>query len=153
MNFKYLGIILIVIGMASLVVFWQFTTRLNEELHKQCPLPLESCPFKTSMPVESYFGFSLSGVIILIGMLLFLQKPVAVEERKKDWNKILNGLESDEKNVYAAIKDAGGLIFQNELVEKTGYSKVKVSRILDKLEVKGFVERRRRGMSNIVVLK
>jgi uncharacterized membrane protein len=32
-------------------------------------------------------------------------------------------------------------------------TKVKVSRILDSLETKNLLERRRRGMSNVVVLK
>ncbi|RLE76927.1 MAG: transcriptional regulator, partial [Thermoprotei archaeon] len=35
----------------------------------------------------------------------------------------------------------------------TGFSKAKVSRILDKLEAMGLVERKRRGMSNIVLLR
>lgn len=154
MNLKHIGIAIIAIGLLSSAVFWQFTVRLNEELHKECPLPLESCPFRTSLPLESYFGFSVSGATVLLGAYLFMRKAVERKvETKKDWDKILKGLEGDEKYVFAKIKDSGGLIFQNELIEKLGYSKVKVSRILDKLEVKGFVERRRRGMSNIVVLQ
>jgi len=46
-----------------------------------------------------------------------------------------------------------GAILQGELVTKSGMDKVKVSRILDKLEMQGLVERRRHGMSNLVVLK
>jgi uncharacterized membrane protein len=44
-------------------------------------------------------------------------------------------------------------MFQSELVEKTGYSKSKVSLILDRLEAKRILERKRRGMTNAVVLK
>jgi uncharacterized membrane protein len=44
-------------------------------------------------------------------------------------------------------------LFQAELIEKTDFNKVKVSRILDKLEGKGLIERRRRGMTNLVLLK
>jgi uncharacterized membrane protein len=65
----------------------------------------------------------------------------------------LKSLQDDERKVYDLIVNAEGFMFQNDLIEKTGYSKVKVSRILDKLEMKGIVERRRRGMANIVVLK
>ncbi len=46
-----------------------------------------------------------------------------------------------------------GIITQSELVEKTGLSKASVSRALDLLESKGLVERRRRGMGNVVLLK
>jgi uncharacterized membrane protein len=65
----------------------------------------------------------------------------------------INSLQTDERKVYDLIVNADGFMFQNDLIEKTGYSKVKISRILDKLELKGVVERRRRGMANIVVLK
>ena len=44
-------------------------------------------------------------------------------------------------------------MFQADLVDKCGFGKVKVTRILDGLENKGLVERKRRGMSNIVILK
>ncbi|MEK6845043.1 MAG: MarR family transcriptional regulator [Nanoarchaeota archaeon] len=44
-------------------------------------------------------------------------------------------------------------IFQAELIEKTKFGKAKITRILDRLEGKGFVERKRRGMTNIVVLR
>ena len=43
-------------------------------------------------------------------------------------------------------------IFQAEIIEKTKLGKAKITRIIDRLEGKGFVERKRRGMTNIVVL-
>jgi uncharacterized membrane protein len=42
---------------------------------------------------------------------------------------------------------------QSDIVNNTSLTKVKVTRLLDKLEGKGLVERRRRGMGNLVVLK
>jgi len=39
------------------------------------------------------------------------------------------------------------------LIEKTGFGKAKMTRIIDRLEGRCFVERKRRGMTNIVVLK
>jgi len=38
-------------------------------------------------------------------------------------------------------------------MEKLGIGKVGITRLLDKLEAKQIIERKRRGMSNIVVLK
>ena len=52
-----------------------------------------------------------------------------------------------------AVEDAQGTIFQPDLADKTGFSKVKVTRILDRLEGKQLIERKRRGMTNVVVLK
>lgn len=36
---------------------------------------------------------------------------------------------------------------------KTGLTKVKVTRILDRLEGREIIERKRRGMTNVVILK
>ncbi|PIN91750.1 hypothetical protein COU61_01900 [Candidatus Pacearchaeota archaeon CG10_big_fil_rev_8_21_14_0_10_35_13] len=61
------------------------------------------------------------------------------------------------KNLIEMICDEAiegdGTLFQSDLVDKSGFDKVKVTRILDKLEGKGFIERKRRGMSNVVILK
>ena len=51
-----------------------------------------------------------------------------------------------------AREKSNGTIFQSDLVEKSDFSKVKVSRILDKLEGRQLIERKRRGMTNVVVL-
>ncbi len=51
------------------------------------------------------------------------------------------------------LADEGGTIFQSQLVEMSGFSKSKVSLVLDRLEARGVLERRRHGMSNAVVLK
>jgi len=45
------------------------------------------------------------------------------------------------------------VLFQSEIVERSGLPKSTVSLTLDKLEAKGIVERRRSGMSNVVILK
>ena len=85
-----------------------------------------------------------------------VEKPVGelvLEERKKGWKEIAKTLKKDERKIYQAIIEAGGIIEQSELPEKTGISKASVSRALDLLESKGLVERRRRGMGNVVLLK
>lgn len=76
-----------------------------------------------------------------------------LEERKMRWKDTAKTLKDDERSVYGAILDSGGAIFQSELVEKLGLSKSSVSRSLDLLESKGLVERKRRGMANLVLLK
>ena len=62
-------------------------------------------------------------------------------------------LQEDDKALYDLIVKNDGTAFQNDIVKNLGYSKVKVSRILDRLEMKGLIERRRRGMANLVVLR
>jgi len=97
-------------------------------------------------------GFSISSLITSARTKISVGESV-LEERKKKWKEIAKILKEDERKIYQAIIESGGIITQSELVEKTGLSKASVSRALDLLESKGLVERRRRGMGNIVLLK
>lgn len=78
---------------------------------------------------------------------------ILLEERKNEWKKIAISLKDNTQKVYETILESDGIILQSELIEKTGFSKTKVTRCLDDLELKVLIERKRRGMSNIVLLK
>jgi uncharacterized membrane protein len=97
----------------------------------------------------------ISGAYLLL-LPVSVEKPAEVSvlgERKERWEKISKTVKDDERKIYEAILDSDGLINQSEIAEKTGLSKSNVSRSLDLLESKGLVERKRRGMGNIVLLK
>ena len=80
--------------------------------------------------------------------------PTVASELKKRWDELLEKLSNpDEKRIVGLIIDEGGTIFQSQLVNRSGYSKSKVSLILDRLEAKKILERKRRGMSNAIVMK
>jgi DNA-binding transcriptional ArsR family regulator len=79
--------------------------------------------------------------------------PSPLEERKRKWEAVLPTLKEDQQLIYQSILDADGLIPQSDIVEKTGLSKSNVSRSLDILESMGLIEKRRRGMGNIILLK
>jgi len=88
--------------------------------------------------------------------LIGKNEPVRTEASslKSRWNGLLEKLSNpDEKRIVSLIIDEGGTIFQSQLVDRSGYSKSKVSLILDRLEAKKILERKRRGMSNAIVLK
>ena len=59
---------------------------------------------------------------------------------------------AEEKTVLSLVAQ-NNAIFQADLIEKTGFGKAKMTRIIDRLEGKGIVERKRRGMTNVVVMK
>ena len=104
--------------------------------------------------VIASIALGVSGTYLLFFDLA--EKPageLVLEERKKRWKEIAKTLKEDEQKIYEAIIEAGGIIEQSELPEKTGISKASVSRALDLLESKGLIERRRRGMGNVVLLK
>jgi hypothetical protein len=71
-----------------------------------------------------------------------------------NWDQLIEGFAvEDERTLVQIVADEGGTIFQSQLVEMSGFSKSKVSLVLDRLEARGILKRRRHGMSNVVVLK
>lgn len=61
-------------------------------------------------------------------------------------------LDEDERRLYELVVGRGGDVPQGDLVPLSGYSKAKVSRVIDRLEAKGLLVRIRRGMGNRVVV-
>ncbi|WP_248518224.1 helix-turn-helix transcriptional regulator [Salinarchaeum laminariae] len=68
------------------------------------------------------------------------------------WESTLDGLQGNQAAVYGAVVEAEGKLPQRDVVEETDLSKATVSRTLDALERKQLLERKRRGMGNVVVL-
>lgn len=79
------------------------------------------------------------------------QSPLARPSTSID-EAALRLLDEDERRIYELVRARGGDVPQGDLVALSGYSKAKVSRVLDRLEAKALVVRLRRGMSNRVVL-
>ncbi|MBI4018271.1 MAG: MarR family transcriptional regulator [Candidatus Aenigmarchaeota archaeon] len=155
---KNIGAIIIIVSLFIFVLsyFYMDTVKkLDAQLHKDCDLPDEICPFKKNIPPEAAVGFIAGALTGFFGLFLFVSSPKEegeVTERLKRTKAILSKLDTDEKKIYDMVAESGG-IFQSEVVEKSGMSKVKITRLLDRLESKGVVERKRRGMTNIVVVK
>jgi len=113
-------------------------------------------------------NYSLYDVAILIGSaflagisgtyLLFFDGGTSTgvqvyNNKRSEYERILPTLKDDEQKVFQAVLDSEGIIAQSDLSDLTGVSKSNVSRALDLLESRGYVERRRRGMGNIIILK
>jgi len=93
---------------------------------------------------------------IITKIKMFKPPATQVEPEKisvDNYRKVLSDLNADERAILEKVIEAQGTLFQSELVDKTGFTKVKVTRILDSLEGRGLIERRRRGMTNVVILK
>jgi hypothetical protein len=93
---------------------------------------------------------------VLGASLIYLLQADGVMRQSEpaDWDQLIEGLAGeDERKIVQIVADEGGTIFQSQLVERSGFSKSKVSIVLDRLEARGLLERRRHGMSNAVVLK
>jgi uncharacterized membrane protein len=109
----------------------------------------------SDMILVSISAFVMGSSLVYL-WLIDRNEPVRAEASslKSRWNGLLERLTNpDEKRIVSLIIDEGGTIFQSQLVDRSGYSKSKVSLILDRLEAKKILERKRHGMSNAIVLK
>ena len=109
---------------------------------------------------QTYLALGIVGILILVSLVLMFSKPqerVIIKTKtieKRPEKKIIDtsNLKPEEKQVLKLIQE-NKTIFQADLIEKTQLGKAKITRIIDRLEGSGIVERKRRGMTNIVVLK
>ncbi len=103
------------------------------------------------------FLITMSSVILGASLIyLLLYDPIQETSMKKSDAELkysMKTLKDDERVIYELILEGKGIVFQSEIVAKTGFPKAKVSRCLDALENRDLVERHRKGMGNIVLLK
>ena len=106
----------------------------------------------------TYFALGIVGVLVIFSLFLTFSKPnekiivKKIKEKKIEKKIDLSSFRPEEKQVYNIVKENGAM-FQADLIEKTEFSKARMTRIVDKLEGSGLVERKRRGLTNVVVLK
>jgi len=160
-NTRYVGIFLIILSIAIFAIMYNFSKTMLDlidsgQVTGSC-MTYETCPHIAILN-QAYVGYGLSAIIFAIGVFLAIfggkpAKEANESEKKKKWEETLKTLTGDEKTVYEKIAASGGVIFQSDIVEQSGFAKAKVSRILDRLEANGMIERKRRGMANAIVLK
>ncbi len=80
-------------------------------------------------------------------------EPLEEDGRPGLWEARAAGLFSDERALYDLVRAAKGQRHQADLVTETGFSKARVTRVLDRLERKGLLRRQRDGMGNLVILE
>lgn len=159
----------IVVGIAALIGFiiYSFNRAMTKIVNTSCEHG-PTCPMWGSIEFQTNLSIGIMVLIVIVGLyLIFFGKEEKVitkiktikqqiepkKIRKENYQKIIGELNKDEKLIFEKILEAEGTIFQSDLVEKSQLAKVKVTRLLDKLEGKNLIERKRRGMTNIVILK
>ncbi len=155
MKNKHVGVLVIGISLIIAFVVFLFNYALTEIVSTSCEHGT-SCPMYGTISEQTYLSLGIAAFIFFIGVFLFFSKPEEKIVFKKTNGKIkvkLSGLERDEKLVVELLAKENRAMFQRTLMEKLEIGKVKTTRLLDKLESKGLIERKRRGMNNIVVLK
>lgn len=158
MENRNVGYLIIGISILIIMIIFLFNSAVKDVGVATCSMDKLSCPMYKSANKQTYLSLGIVGLLILVGLVLIFSKPeeriifrkVEAKKQKKEINT--SDLKPEEKKVLELIQK-NKAIFQAELIEKTGFGKAKITRILDRLEGKGFVERKRRGMTNVVVMK
>ena len=159
MENKHVGFLILGIAAVVVVIIFLFNNAMKQVLVGTCGAEhAQTCEMNKTIQDQTYLSFAIAGILVIIALVLIFAKPKekivvkTIKEKpiKKQFN--LSGLRKEDKQVFQIVQDAK-TIFQADLIEKLGFGKAKVSRILDRLEGKGFVERKRRGMTNVVVVK
>ncbi len=160
MENKHVGYL--ILGISALIIFiiFLFNNAMRNIILEGCPMAHDTgiCPSLNTVTQQTYLSLAIVGILMLIGLILVLSKPKekivykTIKENKPKKEINLSQFKPEEKQVLKIMQEES-TIFQADLIEKTGFGKAKVSRILDRLEDRGIIERKRRGMTNVVVLK
>jgi uncharacterized membrane protein len=116
-----------------------------------------TCVMHDTISVQTNLSLAIAALVLAIGLFLVFSKEserIVVKKVVEKKKKIsLVGLDVSEKEAVKILRREGGAFFQSSLMEELGVGKVKMTRMMDKLEAKQIIERKRRGMNNIIVLK
>jgi DNA-binding transcriptional ArsR family regulator len=135
----------------NILVYWEL-----ENVSRTQPLGFR-VKYQSIQPSPEIFNRFYFLILLLI-IILFFVAMYALKKRKVIVRKIIRVkpekivmevLDEYEKKIYEIVKKAGK-IRQNEIVEKTGFSKARVSRVLKSLAERKLVKVERRGRTNIV---
>ena len=161
MENKNVGWLLLGVSVLIVLLVFLFNNTLMESVRNSCFIQhgdVQSCEMYDSVNYQTYLALVIVGVLIITSLFLIFSKPNEkiiirkVKEKKIQREVDLSSFRPEEKQIYNLVK-GNGAIFQADLIEKTGFSKARMTRIIDKLEGSGLVERKRRGMTNVVVLR
>lgn len=156
MKNKQVGMLIIGIAIVIGIVIFLFNSTITKLVNTSCSHG-PSCSMYGDIRTQTYVSMAIIAVILIIGIVLMLSKEnvlirtIKSREGKKKINT--EGLNESERQVIKILQRENGAIFQASLMEKLGIGKVGITRLIDKLEAKQLVERKRRGMNNIIVLK
>jgi uncharacterized membrane protein len=155
MKNKNVGYLIVGISILIVAIVLIFNYGLENIIDETCNHG-PTCTMYDTLTVQTALSLVIAGLVLVIGLFLIFSKEeviikrVKVVEKKKKLD--LSKLSADEKRLVKILQREKGATFQTALAEELEIGKVKMTRLLDSLEAKQTVERKRRGMNNIVVL-
>ena len=161
MENKNVGWLMLGVSILIVLLIFLFNDTLMQSVKNSCFIQhgdVQSCEMFDSVNYQTYLALGIVGILIIVSLFLIFSKTNEkvvirkIKEKKIERKVDLSSFRPEEKLVYNFVKE-NGAVFQGDLIEKTEFSKARMTRIIDKLEGHGIVERKRRGMTNVVVLR
>lgn len=163
MENRKVGYLIVVIALLIVFIIYSYNVALLDIISSSCSHGSE-CPMYGSLGLQTNISIAILIFVAAIGFYLIIfgkEKIMVVKEsdiEKKEmslesYSDVLNRMDMNERRVFEKLIEENGNMLQSRLIHHTGFSKVKMTRILDKLEQKDLIERKRRGMTNIVGIK
>jgi uncharacterized membrane protein len=157
MRNKNVGFLIVGISVFIFLIVLIFNSALQTIVGTTCSHG-PTCSMFDTITIQTWISLAIAIFVLFIGLFLIFSKEEKeivikrVKERTKKKKINLAGLDPIERKAVSLLK-AEDAMFQSSLMEELDVGKVKMTRLLDKLEAKQIIERKRRGMNNIVVLK
>ncbi len=161
MENKNVGWLMLGISILIVLLVFLFNNTLMQSVKNSCFIQhgdVKSCDMYDSVNYQTYLALGIVGILVIFSLFLIFSKPnekviiKKIKEKKEKKFVDTSPFRPEDKQVYKILQEVGA-IFQADLIEKTGYSKSRVTRIVDRLEGFGVAERKRRGMTNVIILK
>jgi DNA-binding MarR family transcriptional regulator len=161
MKNKYVGYLIVGVTAIFSFVVISFNYALNNIVNTSCTHGI-ACPMHATVLTQEIISYSLMALLFIVGLfMIFFMKDeqttiikhenVKNELTPEEKKEKLNNLDEEERKIMDIILRENGSKYQSDLIKETNLTKVKVTRILDKLEGRNLIERKRRGMTNIVI--
>ena len=103
--------------------------------------------------IVSAFLIGLSAAFIYYNSNNTIKEFLSLNKDKSKTILINSLLKANERLVFQQILNSNDGALQNELVSRTGMSKVKITRIIHRLERKGLIVKERHGLTNKIKVK
>ncbi len=181
MKNKHVGLLIITISIVFLFLVFSYNGALEKIVNESC-VHGDSCPMQVTLTTQKTVSYGLIAILVMVGIVVtFFLKDATPGVSKEDVSEVvkaaveestltngnnvelgltdakkqqlLESTEGEEQQLIQLLINGEGSVYQSDLVKELKLTKVKTTRILDKLEGKGLIERKRRGMTNVVVLK
>ena len=146
-------ILAVIIGIITLV----FNYSLTQEAKADCTLEGDTtCVVSKLVREQTILIVIIAIVLFIVGLILILRRNTShmiVKEHSKTPKLVeVYHLKRREKNIFRIIQQHNA-IFEAELYQKTTYGRRKITKIVNRLEKLGLIERKVKGKAKVVIVK